>query len=35
MDGRAGVNAMIIPTMKYLGLRINRPDSITLKIGNK
>ncbi len=35
VDGRAGVNVMTIPTMRYLGLKIDRPTSITLKMANK
>jgi len=35
VDGRVGVNVMTIPTMKYLGLKIDRPASITLKMANK
>ncbi len=35
VDGRAGVNVMTIPTMRYLGLKIDRPASITLKMANK
>ncbi len=33
--GGAGVNVMIILAMRYLGLRINRPASGTLKMVNK
>jgi hypothetical protein len=25
VDGRVGINVMTIPTMKYLGLKIDRP----------
>jgi hypothetical protein len=35
MDGRAGVNVMIIPTMKYLGLKIDKLALVTLKMANK
>ncbi len=35
MDGGASVNVMIIPAMKYLGLKIDRPASVTLKMANK
>jgi hypothetical protein len=35
VDGGAGVNVMTIPTMKYLGLKIDRPASVTLKMANK
>jgi hypothetical protein len=35
VDGGAGVNVMTIPTMRYLGLKIDRPASITLKMANK
>ncbi len=35
MDGRTRTNVMTIPTMKYLGLKIDRPTSITLKMANK
>jgi hypothetical protein len=31
----AGVNVMTIPVMRYLGLKIDRPASITLKMANK
>ncbi len=35
MDEGAGVNVMTIPTMKYLGLKIDRRASVTLKMANK
>jgi len=35
VDGGAGVNVMIIPAMRYLGLKINRPTSVTFKMANK
>ncbi len=35
VDGRARINVMTIPAMKYLGLKINRPSSVTLKMANK
>jgi len=35
LDGRARVNVMTILTMRYVGLRIDRPASITLKMANK
>jgi len=35
VDGRAGVNVMTIPAMRYLGLRINKLASVTLKMVNK
>jgi len=35
VDGGAGVNVMTIPTMRYLGLKIDRPASVTLKMANK
>jgi len=35
VDGGAGINVMIIPTMRYLGLKIDRPASVTLKMTNK
>jgi len=35
VDGGAGVNVMTIPVMKDLGLKINRPTSVTLKMANK
>ncbi len=35
VDGGAGVNVMTILTMRYLGLKIDRLASITLKIANK
>ncbi len=35
VDGGVGVNVMTIPTMRYLGLKIDRPASITLKMANK
>jgi hypothetical protein len=35
VDGRAGINVMTIPTMRYLGLKIDRPTSVTLKMVNK
>jgi hypothetical protein len=33
--GGAVVNVMTIPAMKYIGLEIERPLSITLKMANK
>jgi hypothetical protein len=35
VDGGVGVNVMIIPAMRYLGLKIDRPASVTLKMVNK
>ncbi len=35
VDGGARVNVMIIPAMRYLGLKIDRPTSVTLKVANK
>ncbi len=35
VDGGARVNVMTIPAMRYLGLKIDRPASITLKMANK
>jgi len=35
VDGRTGVNVMTIPAMRYLGLKIDRPASVTLKMANK
>jgi hypothetical protein len=35
VDGGAGFNVMIILTMRYLGLKIDRLASITLKMANK
>ncbi len=35
VDGGARVNVMTIFAMRYLGLRINRPTSITLQMVNK
>jgi hypothetical protein len=35
VDGRVGINVMTIPTMKYLGLKIDRPASVTLNMANK
>jgi hypothetical protein len=32
VDGGAGVNVMTIPAMKYLGLKIDKPASVTLKM---
>jgi hypothetical protein len=34
-DGRARVNVMTIPTIRYVGLKIDRLVSITLKMANK
>ncbi len=34
-DGRARVNVMTIPIIRYLGLKIDRLVSITLKMANK
>jgi len=35
VDGGAGVNVMTIPVMRYLGLKIDRPTLVTLKMANK
>ncbi len=35
VDGGAGVNVMTIPAMRYLGLKIDRPALVTLKMANK
>jgi len=35
VDGGARVNMMTILAMRYLGLKIDRPTSITLKMVNK
>jgi len=35
VDGKVRVNVIIIPTVRYLGLKIDRPASITLKMVNK
>jgi hypothetical protein len=35
VNGRVGVNVMIIPTMTYLGLKIDGPALVTLKMANK
>jgi len=35
VDGRAGINVMTIPIMRYLSLKIDKPASITLKMPNK
>jgi hypothetical protein len=35
VDGGAGVNVMIIPAMRYLGLKIDKPALVTLKMANK
>jgi hypothetical protein len=35
VDGKVKVNVIIIPTVKYLGLKIDRPASITLRMVNK
>jgi hypothetical protein len=35
MDGGVKVNVMTIPAMRYLGLRIDRPTLVTLKMTNK
>jgi hypothetical protein len=35
VDGRARINVMIILAMKYLGLKIDRPASVTLKMAKK
>jgi len=35
VDGKARANVMTILAMKYLGLKINRPTSITLKMASK
>jgi hypothetical protein len=35
LDGEARVNMMTIPTMRYLGLRIDKSTSITLKMANE
>jgi hypothetical protein len=35
MDGGTKVNVMMIPAMRYLGFRIDRLASVTLKMANK
>jgi hypothetical protein len=35
VDGREGVNVMIIPAMRYLGLKFDKLVSVTLKMANK
>jgi hypothetical protein len=35
VDGRAQVNVITIPAMKYLGLKIDRLALVTLKMANK
>jgi hypothetical protein len=35
VDGGAGINVMTILAMRYLGLKIDRPTSVTLKMANK
>jgi hypothetical protein len=35
VDGGIGINVMNFFAMKYLGLRIDRPTSVTLKMANK
>jgi hypothetical protein len=35
VDGGARVNVMTIPAMRYLGLKIDRPALVTLKMANK
>jgi len=35
IDGGVGVNVMTIPATRYLGLKIDRPTLITLKMVNK
>jgi len=35
VDGGTGVNVMTILAMRYLGLKIDRPTSVTLKMANK
>jgi len=35
VDGGVGVNVMTIPAMRYLGLKIDKSASITLKMANK
>jgi len=35
VDGGAGINVMTIPAMKYLGLKIDKPALVTLKMTNK
>jgi len=35
VDGGVGVNVMTILAMSYLGLKIDRPTSVTLKMANK
>jgi hypothetical protein len=35
VDVRAGTNLMTIFAMRYLGLKINKPTSVTLKMANK
>jgi len=35
VDGRVGVNVMTILAMRYLGLKTDKPTSVTLKMVNK
>ena len=35
VDVGAGVNVMTIPAIRYIGLEIEKPSSITLKMANK
>jgi hypothetical protein len=35
VDGGVGINVMTIPAMRYLGLKIDRPAWVTLKMANK
>jgi hypothetical protein len=35
MDGGVGVNVMTILVLKYLGLKIDKPTSVTLKMAKK
>jgi len=35
VDGGVRINVMTIPAMRYLGLKIDRPASVTLKMANK
>ena len=35
VDGDTGVNVLTIPVMRYIGLEIERPSSITLKMAYK
>jgi hypothetical protein len=35
VDGGVRINVMTIPAMRYLGLKIDKPASVTLKMANK